>query len=318
VARRAEAVADLAPAAPLAADALPAAVADAVERLTELVATVESDADERVQGLLVDLLRAVDIVHRAGLRRLDAVLREADLRERVLINPEVRLLFDLYDLGDDGDRLRAEAVLEAARPYIESHGGQLAVLDAVGGVVTVRLAGACAGCVGSTATLRHVIEQALRDGLPDFERMEVEIVPERPGHVHVRSPSAQPASPPGLIQIDNLRRPERPTLDWRSVMPVAEVLPGTVRGVAVEGLGVLVVGLDGEVYAYRDVCPGTPLPLASGARLEGATLVCPWHGCRFDIRGGRRLDAEGSGLGVMPIAVVGAEIRIGVLRGGRS
>lgn len=318
MARRAEAVVDLAPGDPLAADALPDAVADAVERLTELVATVESEPDERVQGLLVEILRAVDVVHRAGLRRLDAVLREVDLRERALAEPEVRLLFELYDLGDEGDRLRAEAVLEATRPYIESHGGQLAVTDAVGGVVTVRLSGACAGCVGSTATLRHVIEQALRDGLPDFERMEVEVAPERPGHVHARGPSTQLASPPGLIQIDNLRRPQRPILEWRSVMSVAEVLPGTVRGVAVEGLSVLVVGLDGEFYAYRDVCPGTPLPLASGARLEGSTLLCPWHGCRFDIRGGRRLDAEGSGLGVVPIAVVSAEIRIGILRGGGS
>ena len=47
--------------------------------------------------------------------------------------------------------------------------------------------------------------------------------------------------------------------------------------------------------------------------VEGEILICPWHGCRFDLRGGRRILGEGPGLAVVPIAVDGGEVRIGVL-----
>lgn len=296
---------------------LPDRVADALDHLVELVAGVESETDERVQERLVDLLRAVDLVHRAGLRRLHSILNEAGLLERALDDPSTRLLYELYDLGSDGDRQRADAVLDDVRPYIESHGGQLTVLDAADGEVTVRLSGACGGCTGSPATLGHVIEEALRAGLPDFVRLVVDETPGDGGHIHAThtTHAGMATAPAGLIPVESLRRPLTPTLDWRSVAAISDVPPGTIRGVQVEGLTVLLVNLEADLYAYRDACPEAPLPLAAGGRLDGATLVCPWHGCRFDARGGRRLDAEGAGLSVMPIAIECAEIRIGILRG---
>jgi nitrite reductase/ring-hydroxylating ferredoxin subunit len=67
--------------------------------------------------------------------------------------------------------------------------------------------------------------------------------------------------------------------------------------------------LEGEVYAYRDGCPpGSALTLQLG-RVEGTTLVCPWHGCRYDLRTGRREDAEGK-LSVLPVAVQDGEVKI--------
>jgi len=76
----------------------------------------------------------------------------------------------------------------------------------------------------------------------------------------------------------------------------------------------LIANLAGELYAYRNACPGSPLPL-DGSRVQGTVLQCPWHGCRFDLRGGKRLDGPGAGLGVMPIAVEGDDVRIGLLEG---
>lgn len=154
-------------------DSLPAPIAAALARLDELVACFEQHPEPLVQERALELLQCVDRIHRGGLRRLADFLRMSGLEQPALADPQVRLLFDLYDLEEGGERARAEAVLDSVRPYIESHGGRLDVVNAEAGVVTVRLSGACQGCASSAITLRHGIEQALRDGMPDFVRMEV-------------------------------------------------------------------------------------------------------------------------------------------------
>ncbi len=289
-------------------DSLPPELDAAVDRIAELVAGFEAETDEDLQARVFDLLRSIDIVHRAGLHRLDELLKVAGLQARAIDDPEVKLLFDLYDLGEGGERQRAEAVLATVAPYIESHGGKLSVVEAEAGVVRVQLSGACSSCQGSTATLRHVVEGALRDGLSDFVRMEVV---EATSHDHGAGHGAPAGLPAGFIHLERLR-PAKPSLIWYPVFAAAALQIGGLRSVEVEGEAVLVANVAGEHYAYRDVCPGSPLGLAS-ARVEDGILVCPWHDCRFDLRGGRRIVGEGPGLAVVPIAVDGGEVRIGVL-----
>jgi Fe-S cluster biogenesis protein NfuA/nitrite reductase/ring-hydroxylating ferredoxin subunit len=310
-----------APSEALRPDALPPEIDAAVDRIGELVAGFEGESDEDLQGRVFDLLRSIDTVHRAGLRRLDELLKAAGLQARAIDDPEVKLLFDLYDLGEGGDRQRAEAVIETVAPYIESHGGRITVLDAEGGVVRVQLAGACSGCQGSSATLRHVVEGALRDSLADFVRMEVEDAAGghehdgghgHSGHDHGAGPGSLPPAPPaGFIPLESLR-PVKPTLTWHPVFAASSVAVDTLRTVEVEGEAVLVANIAGEHYAYRDLCPGSPFSLGS-ARIEDGVLICPWHDCRFDVRGGRRMVGDGPGLTVVPIAIEGDEVRIGVL-----
>lgn len=292
---------------------LPERLADELDRLTDLIAAFEADPDEERRARVFELLTSVDSIHRAGLRRLDELLKAAGLQARALDDPEVKLLFDLYDLGEGGDLQRAQAVLASVTPYIESHGGSLEVVSADGGVVTVRLSGSCAGCQGSTATLRHVVEGALREGLAEFERMEVLEAPAATGHGHDHDHGSGSQAAPGLIQVEGLPR-SRPSLVWRPVLAAADVAPGSLAAVDVDGEPVLVANIGGDFYAYHDGCPGTPLTLVAG-RVEGAVVTCPWHGCRFDLRGGRRLEGEGPGLVVMPIAVEEGEVRIGSLVG---
>ena len=290
-------------------DDLPPELAAELDRLHEFIAGFEAETDEALQARVFGLLQSIDHIHRAGLRRLGELLKVAGLQARAIDDPEVKLLFDLYDLGEGGEKQRAEAVLAAVTPYIESHGGKLTVLDAEDGVVTLELSGACSGCQGSSATLRHLVEGALRDGLPDLVRMEV-VEAASGGHDHAHA--GAPSAPPGFIPLESLR-PRRPGLIWQPVLMALDVVPGTVRVVTLDGDRILVANVDGEHYAYRDGCPGSPLSLAD-ASVEETTLCCPWHACRFDLRGGRRLDGgDGPGLVVVPIAVVDGEIRIGSL-----
>ncbi len=64
---------------------------------------------------------------------------------------------------------------------------------------------------------------------------------------------------------------------------------GTSRCVDVGGAQVIVArGQDGQYYAVQRLCSHAALPL-DGGRVRGASIVCPHHGARFDLKSGRVL-----------------------------
>lgn len=70
---------------------------------------------------------------------------------------------------------RVEAVLDTLRPYIQQDGGDLELVDVSEGVVQIRLAGACVGCMHSMMTLQAGVERMIRDQVPEV--VAVEAVP---------------------------------------------------------------------------------------------------------------------------------------------
>ena len=260
------------------------------------VERMEGIEDERTRNEVLALLEGIDVLHRQSLGRLLELVTNlggSGLVERVSQDPVVRTLLEMYDLPEADERTQVEDALESVYPYFRSHGGKLEVLGVEEGRVRVRLSGSCEGCPGTATTLKRVVEEALREGFPGFK----ELVAEQP------PVEAQHAAP---LQLGRkpLRRPR-----WVSVGPLEELEPGEMRALRPEGTSLLLVRLDGEVYACRNGCPpGSALALHLG-RLEGSTLVCPWHGCRYDVRTGKRQDAEGK-LAVLPVAVQDGEIKV--------
>ena len=72
------------------------------------------------------------------------------------------------------------------------------------------------------------------------------------------------------------------------VARVEDIAPGEKRIFEVDGALVVVINLDGQFYAIEDVCTHDGGPLGEG-RLEGAQIICPRHGARFDVRTGDAL-----------------------------
>jgi Fe-S cluster biogenesis protein NfuA len=71
----------------------------------------------------------------------------------------------------DDIRTKVEEVLDKIRPALMMDGGNIELVDVIDGVVTVRLMGACHGCPSSTMTLQYGIEQALKEYVPEVERL---------------------------------------------------------------------------------------------------------------------------------------------------
>jgi Fe-S cluster biogenesis protein NfuA len=69
-------------------------------------------------------------------------------------------------------REKVEQALEEIRPGLIADGGDMELVDIVGGVVKIRLTGHCAGCPMSMWTLKNGIEMRLKELIPEVERVE--------------------------------------------------------------------------------------------------------------------------------------------------
>jgi Fe-S cluster biogenesis protein NfuA len=69
-------------------------------------------------------------------------------------------------------RLEVEKVLNKIRPALQADGGDVELVDVEGGVVKVRLTGACGGCPMAMMTLKGGIEVALKEEIPSVQRVE--------------------------------------------------------------------------------------------------------------------------------------------------
>ena len=258
----------------------------AVAELDTLVATIERDDDQRA----LMLLQLIDAVHRPAL----ALIAAGELH-----HPIAHALLAMYDLVDIDEQVQVEEALDEIRPYIESHGGELELLDVDDGVVHVRMSGACHGCAGSAMTLRRGIEEKLRERVPSFR----EII--------AHDPEEPQADNSGLLQIEVLKRPV-----FADAGQLSDLVEGKLRVVEVDGMSILIAEVGGEPYAFKNGCPMDPdrlMPL-DGAHLSGAVIVCPWHNCAYDARSGKRVDemTDAPGLAVVPIAVRDGLLKVAV------
>jgi nitrite reductase/ring-hydroxylating ferredoxin subunit len=69
------------------------------------------------------------------------------------------------------------------------------------------------------------------------------------------------------------------------VAKAAELAPGQMKWVAVNGERLVLANVKGAYYAISDVCGHRNAPLSRG-RLDGYLIECPLHFAQFDVRTG--------------------------------
>lgn len=59
-------------------------------------------------------------------------------------------------------------------PAVASHGGEVNFVSYANGTLKLQMSGACAGCAGSTMTLKHGIEGMMMHYIPEITAIEAE------------------------------------------------------------------------------------------------------------------------------------------------
>lgn len=72
---------------------------------------------------------------------------------------------------------------------------------------------------------------------------------------------------------------------WIPVGNTNELKENTAYKYAEEGENILICKSEGNVYAVKNCCGNTALPL-DGAAIEKSYLICPWHGCAYRLMDG--------------------------------
>ncbi len=68
---------------------------------------------------------------------------------------------------------RVEDALEQIRPYLQADGGNVSLIEVVGGdTVKLELLGACKSCSMSMMTLKAGIEETIKRAVPEIKNVE--------------------------------------------------------------------------------------------------------------------------------------------------
>ena len=263
------------------------------ERVDQAIAEVQT-LEPGMRSKAMSLKSAIEEFHKIGLTHIVKKLKDDPRGKQLLFElvdePTVYALFAMHGLVRADLKTQVGRVIEMVRPYMQSHGGDVSLVDVKGKTAYVRLSGNCNGCSMSSVTLRNTVEETLAEHVPEIEK--VEVVPNEP----------EPVAG-GLVQLQGL--------------PDAKEEHGWVEGPLVSEIAVdrpfafengddkiLLIKSPKGMRAYRNACAHQGLPLDGGI-LDGenGTITCPWHGFQFDSESGECFSAPQCQLEPFPLRV---------------
>jgi Fe-S cluster biogenesis protein NfuA len=66
---------------------------------------------------------------------------------------------------------KVEKIIEKMRPYIQMHGGDVALVDIKDGVVKIKVSGACVGCQMHDETFNGMLGGMIKEEVPEVKEI---------------------------------------------------------------------------------------------------------------------------------------------------
>jgi Fe-S cluster biogenesis protein NfuA/nitrite reductase/ring-hydroxylating ferredoxin subunit len=248
---------------------------DRIQTLLDASSAAGPVARERAELLVGEV---TDLYGAALQRIMQRLAGSPELVEQFTADDLIASLLLVHGLHPHDARRRIEDALDRVRPYLGSHGGDVAVLSVAGGpdgaAVRLQFSGSCKSCPSSAVTLELTVEDAIRAAAPEVSTIEVV--------------AAEPRT--GVIPADSLlsRIHRDGHTAWHPVPELADLNHAEVGGFRVAGTTVLACRLSDNWFVYRDRCGRCGDSLAGAAlhRRVGSAdpvLRCPRCHSHFDV-----------------------------------
>ncbi len=285
----------------VAADAL-------LERIQALTSEIDEMASPAVRERADALVGSIVELYGEGLTRIVEEIAASgaadELRDALTADGMVASLLLIHDLYPVSLEDRVAEALDGVRPYLESHGGNVALLGISKGIATLRLEGSCKGCPASSATLELAIKQALDEHAPDLEGLVVE-------GIEGAAPTASDGELPILQIAGSGNGNGSGPASWEPVTGLEAIAEGGHARSEVGGVLLIVARVEGTLLAFRDFCPACEGGLARGG-LDGGVLTCPSCRRTYDLpKAGRAVDGEGQ-LEPVPLLATDGGVRVAI------
>jgi nitrite reductase/ring-hydroxylating ferredoxin subunit/Fe-S cluster biogenesis protein NfuA len=289
---------------------VPTLAVDDLAQLAERVDLALAEAgslEPAVRAKAMALKSAIEEFHKVGLtmivRRLKEDPRGKELLFELVDDPTVYALFSMHGLVRADLRTRVSRVIDMVRPTMQSHGGDVALVDVRDNRAFVRLSGNCNGCSMSSVTLRTTVEESLKEHVPEIEG--VEVVPTEPDRgaegdqvdvLQIQLPVVAAGPDGGQRVVQGAGWVEGPRAD--------DVGPDRPVAFEFEDTQVIVIRSKEGLRAFRNACAHQGLPLERGVcDAEAGTITCPWHGFQFDSASGECFSSPQCQLEPFPLRV---------------
>ena len=266
-----------------------------LDRLEQIVASWD-----QTQQLTVQALReAVESIQKEAFRRIIAEVKQspdgmAALREAVG-DPWVYSVLQFHGLlkpPQPSVEERIEQALEAVRPRLKSHEGNVVLVAFVApDEAQIRLTGTCNGCAFSDITVKLGVEKAIIEGVDEITKVTV---------IEGRAP----ASADGV-------KGSPFAIPWEDAGPVTAVPAGGVIATELDKASVLLTQMGGEVKAYPNACAHLGMPLEMGEVSDGV-ITCSYHGFQFRLDTGECLTTPEIALPSYPVRVQAGRVQVQV------
>ncbi|NLE07092.1 MAG: NifU family protein [Parcubacteria group bacterium] len=69
---------------------------------------------------------------------------------------------------------KVEKIIEKIRPHIQTHGGDVALLEISDGVVKLKVSGACVGCPMRDKTFNGILGGMIQEEIPEIKEIVIE------------------------------------------------------------------------------------------------------------------------------------------------
>lgn len=104
---------------------------------------------------------------------------------------------------------------------------------------------------------------------------------------------------------------------WVRLAPAEALACGGAVCVDADGTRIAVFRTRDGYHALADRCNHMGGPLSHGD-VTGSTVTCPWHGWRYDLRTGARVDRPGQAVTAYPLENRQGWLYLGLLAGERN
>jgi Fe-S cluster biogenesis protein NfuA len=150
-----------------------------IQRVETLLHQIEGHADPAVRAQIQELVQTLLDYHGTALARLLEYIAQAGAGGHSLMTAlcsddlvgSLLLLYGLHPLDADA---RVRQAVEKLRPFLRGHGGQLELVDNVGGVVRLRFESKGHSCASTAKTLQQTIEDTIYEAAPEITSIEIE------------------------------------------------------------------------------------------------------------------------------------------------